>query len=409
MLRKLGVLSLITAVLMVAPTTGAAAQELPPWPLPEYFTLPGQVAIFDANVRQIYDDSEARRNALGRRLYDLVWEERYTEGSIGYSADIFLLQELNSVQANDLADEFGGKNLSWVGVAASSPALNGTIREYPSYVLKSETAILYNTNTMELVPGSVDHIDHTYSSNYGCSEATRVAMGIALDLDGDGKSDCAKPKWKRTYMAEFVEKESGLRFAVASVHWVLDSFFAEKATAAEHKAQWAQDIATTLRTRYPLATAFTVGGDMNQKRCAEVPPAGISGDQDVPIDLSDEPKERTVCPVTPFWERFSALGFVDTVFAVHGQTDTRLSAQYRDGFVGRDTTQINYRPKRIDHIFTAGETTHSAASFDLFCGVGAPSPHPWNCRELTHPDAYSDHRIVWAFVGPVPRATRVEY
>lgn len=86
---------------------------------------------------------------------------------------------------------------------------------------------------------------------------------------------------------------------------------------------------------------------------------------------------------------------------MHGQTDDRLTAQYRDGFVGRTST-INYRNKRIDHIFTAGETIHSAASFDLSCGVGAPSPYAWNCDNLAHPDAYSDHRIVWAFriAGP---------
>lgn len=411
MARRRRIISLPAVLLMtmiVAGGGGTALAQDPEEvnPLDTHFTVAGQVAVFNANVNQIYAeslDAERRRSNLGNRLWSLV--KKQEDDGIGYAADIFLLQELNRTQAIALKNEFPGKNASQIGHAASTDAEKGVITNNTSYLHVSETAILYNSDTMKLVDGSVGYIDHAYSRSQGCTESYRLALGIPLDLDSDGESDCAKPKWKRTFYAEFIEKESGLRFAVASVHWVLDEFFSQKSYAAEMKAEWAKHIADTLKTTFPLSTAFAIGGDFNQKRCKATALLETTDDVSTSVDSANEP---VLCEPNPFWTRFSSLGFVDTVFAMHGQTDERLRDQYRDGFVGRSLTQINYRKKRIDHIFIGGDTVHSAASFDLSCGVTAPYPEDRNCAKLAHPHAYSDHRIVWAFMGPVPRVHQVE-
>lgn len=408
MIGRQRLVSLLFALMMAVNATAAAASEEVVSSddgdvLLTNATPAGQVAIFNSNVMQVYNDDEMRRSALGRRFYTL--RTTFGEDGMGYSADIFLLQEVNTVQAEDLRIELQQKNGFYNTLAASSN--NHILEDSTSLLHVSDTAIIYNNKTMALVPGSKGHIDHTYTRSEACSESTRLSLGIALDLDGDGKSDCEKPKWKRTFYAEFQEVASGLRFAVASVHWVLDDFFSDKTTAANKKAEWAEDLALHLRTTFPSSTAYAIAGDFNQKRCRATDVLATSTTTDDSTDVLAAPKEPVVCETNPFWTRFSALGFVDTIFAMHGQTDDRLTAQYRDGFVDRTSTPA-YRKKRIDHIFTAGETVHSAASFDLSCGVGAPEPYDWNCKEITHPDAYSDHRIVWAFMGPVPRVERIE-
>jgi hypothetical protein len=243
------------------------------------------------------------------------------------------------------------------------------------------------------------HIDHAYSLADKCSSSERQLLGIALDLDEDGTNDCDKPKWKRTYYAFLTEKGAGGQsLAVASVHYVLDEFLKDKATGRAMKAQWSEELVTALRLAAPpQVSSFAIGGDFNQGKCLPLDPAvSVS----TPLDA---PRESNTCPPTPMWQKFASLGYADAIFTLHGQTNPRLDDQYRDGYLGRGPS-INYRKKRIDHIFVHGAWAPSSASFDLSCGITAPVSFDMNCNEFeTHPDAYSDHSLLWTYIGPVPR------
>lgn len=219
------------------------------------------------------------------------------------------------------------------------------------------------------------------------------SAGLALDLDGDGTNDCDKPKWKRTYHALLQEKEvGGQTFAVASVHFVLDNFFARRSDGRAHKATWANQLADELMVNeYPEANAYAIGGDLNQSRCMQ---DGI---------------EPAVCAQgpTPMWTAFNSRGFLDEVYEVHGQSDATIKDQYRDGFEGRTGT-IHYRDKRIDYIFGAKSTAHSSASHDLSCGIELKNSWERNCKKLDHPDSYSDHRLVWSYLRIVPPTAQAQ-
>ncbi|MDQ3983009.1 MAG: hypothetical protein M3271_10065, partial [Actinomycetota bacterium] len=255
-----------------------------------------------------------------------------------------------------------------------------------TYEIRGESAILINANTM--TAQGTGYVDHSYSRDDMCDHQKRVQSGAALDLDDDGTSDCLKPKWKRTPFALLQEKDTnGQSFAVASVHFVLDSFIEEKERAREYKAQWSADVANALRLTYPAADVYSIGGDFNQTRCYG---DGI---------------EPSICQVTPFWSRLSALGFVDEVYALHGETDAAIKVQYEDGWFGTNLGIRRYRTKRIDYIFAAGRTVYSSTSHDLTCGYEAPGTWEWNCHRLDHPHTYADHRLVWSYLGSQPRVT----
>lgn len=345
---------------------------------------PAQVIAVSVNLKQAYLDSVDRRLHFAQRIK--VLKEKLDKDGMARPPDVLLLQEIRRAQAQDVAarmnNHLGGTNYV-VASAESSPY----VADSGTYEIRGESAILINANTMKLL--GTGHIDHSYTKEDMRSGQKRLSQGVSLDLDKDGTNDCDKPKWKRTPYALLGEKEAnGQTFVVASVHFVLDNFIEDKDKAREYKAQWSTDLANRLRTAYPTADVYGIGGDFNQTRCFG---DGI---------------EPSICDVTPFWARLAALGFVDTVYALHGESDSAIRAQYEDGWFGPNTAQLRWRDKRIDYIFSAGRTAHCSASHDLTCGYRAPEGWPWNCKELDHPHNYSDHRLVWAYMRSLPRAQR---
>jgi hypothetical protein len=71
--------------------------------------------------------------------------------------------------------------------------------------------------------------------------------------------------------------------------------------------------------------------------------------------------------------------------------------------------------KRIDYLFARGRSATTVdgksppgspplteASHDLNCGEIVQDPEEQSCDLLDNPERYSDHRLVWGFVGPIP-------
>ncbi|HEX2057584.1 MAG TPA: endonuclease/exonuclease/phosphatase family protein [Actinomycetota bacterium] len=345
--------------------------------------FPGQVIALSANMKQAYLDSSTRRLHFAERLKAL--KEKVQKDGMARAPDILLLQEIRRGQAVDVATRLNS-HLPGTNYAVVIGYGDPYVADHGTYEIRSESAILINSNTM--TSHGTGHIDHSYTKEDMCDHQKRVAWGAALDLDADGTSDCLKPKWKRTPFALLKEREAdGQTFAVASVHFVLDNFIEDRDRAREYKAQWSADVANALRLAYPTADVYGIGGDFNQGRCY--------GDG----------VEPSVCDVTPFWARLSALGFVDEVYALHGESDAAIRVQYEDGWVTQNSTVKRWREKRIDYIFAAGRTSYSSASHDLTCGYLAPTGWPWNCTDLNHPHSYADHRLLWSYLGSRPRMT----
>lgn len=144
---------------------------------------------------------------------------------------------------------------------------------------------------------------------------------------------------------------------MASIHFPRSDRFASLATSFVYKGRWAASMVELLASAYPSAGVRVIGGDFNNRRCA---------DTDETVD----------CEVTPFWAELTAAGYRDAVFTTHGGDDASLREQYRKG----DRTART----RIDYIFVKGAAV-TEASHDV--GYGAKSGDP---------DFYSDHRFLWA-------------
>jgi endonuclease/exonuclease/phosphatase family metal-dependent hydrolase len=153
---------------------------------------------------------------------------------------------------------------------------------------------------------------------------------------------------------------------------------------------------------------LVVAGDFNNPRCANQDPPGerVAAPADDPSEgvLSDE---SVVCDlhtgditgggVTPAWAEMTSAGYHDTVFEAN-RTQPQLERQYRDGLHQRA------RRSRIDYIFAKGQLAYVRASYDLLCGVAKGDvlrPETQNCKWLRSPDRYSDHRLLWAIIGPM--------
>jgi hypothetical protein len=150
-----------------------------------------------------------------------------------------------------------------------------------------------------------------------------------------------------------------LDLVMASIHFVTNEKFAAPTMGFCYKGKWAGQVARFLRDRYPLdgvPQVCVIGGDFNNRRCLL-------------------PRERLECDVWPFWHVLTEQnGFADAVFDRHGGSDESLAAQTRNG-------------KRIDYIFARGTTFRASHDVDYEARPGDP-------------DYYSDHRLLWALVGP---------
>lgn len=374
LVRVLLVLALLFSLLIVpAPATAATSCR----------TI-GRVLVLAANVKQFTLDSTRVQNfaVRVRRLANKA-EYEYTDG-MGCWPDVIVLQEIY----NDVTDDVrNALNMEFTGTTASPYAIakHFSPPATPSggKLLVADSAILYNTSTMDLLGTS--YIDTAYSKEEGCVDS------ILKDADGDGFDDCDYVKTKRhaTALLEERVRISGtstdpVKVAVASIHLVPSYLLKDDTTAELKKTQWSTELAEKLAVLHPGANSFSLAGDFNRTRCIPgtlVPSTGY--------------KETTVCGVRPFWDALQAQDMLDSIFAVHGATNESLDGQYRDGYTKR--------PKRIDFIFARGANVLDSASHDLTCGVISAS----DCQSSTSPERYSDHRLLWAFLGPVPRAAAI--
>ena len=285
----------------------------------------------------------------------------------------------------------------------------------------ADTAIIYNHETMIKIDGSVDYQDTTYTidEKKPCPGdnliAPRPGEAGFSDVDADEKDDCAM-KWKRHYSTMFAERsttlqgamnqqppsqlpptqppppvKTGVKIAVSSVHTVPGDYFGDSAQGvARHAAavdRWAGQLFRHLDRDYPGAETFGLGGDFNNRRCANKQSN----------DPRDYPGPPQTCELRDWWATLTDTeGQVDAVYEHNKGADDRLAPQYVDGCATALENGACFQPgtrtRRIDFIFT--ERGLAAASHDLSCGLVA-GLNPANCDNLVSPQRYSDHRLVW--------------
>lgn len=341
---------------------------------------PGNVLVANDNVKQAFRDAlgQSAYTAFTRRIVELANKE-FDDG-MRYAPDIVLLQEVFSggvpsdepmATERNAALEAIRSGLSQLtghsyGVTATSPFIPGSGPK-----IEGDVAILFNRTSMTLI--SSGYVDHPVSFSEQCLD-----LGFQ-DVDFDGLDDCAAEgnKTKRSGIGHFREKDGGVSIAAASIHFLNQKQMADDAMHDDRVNDWSVAVAAAVKD-YD-ADSYAIGGDFNRTRCADVQTTELSS----PLE---EPRERVVCIQRRFWNSLAREGFVDEVYAAHARTDDTLSRQYKNG--------SEYQDRRIDFIFSAGQTAYGAASFDLSCG------EPGSCKNKTNPERYSDHRLNWAFIGP---------
>ncbi|MGI8774192.1 MAG: endonuclease/exonuclease/phosphatase family protein [Actinomycetota bacterium] len=345
--------------------------EVPIPPLPTSPT--GRTLLLNLNARQAFGSSISypRIGKLVRRIIDLAG--RANDDGMGYLPDVLLLQEVFRDHPTDLSrrplSELVSRLYDLTGeeYAVVVDFQGGDLDSNANTFTQGDTAILINKSTMEYLGKS--HVDHRIGTLEVCTDGPR-------DTDGDGLDDCGVRKVKRSATALLAEKASGLQMAVASVHFLRK---VDVITGMEDvkTLEWSVEVARHLRQQYPSAALWSIGGDFNRNRCqGEV----------IPLE---QYREEVICQQRPFWEGLRNEGYVDSIYAAHGQTDERLSDQYR---FGGDGSQYK---NRIDYIFGSGATAFGSASHDLTCGGNG------SCNDPLNSQYYSDHRLNWALLGPL--------
>jgi hypothetical protein len=227
---------------------------------------------------------------------------------------------------------------------------------------------------------------------------------------GDGSNGC-HIRYERAWIQGFEETVGDAKIATASVH--NPSSPQLEGLAPEQRdpyvKHWSEKVADYLKRRYgSLVQHLTLTGDFNLKRCAD-PATG-------------QPQEPVTCQQRQWWTAMTTSDpaknnriyqFGDAVYD-RVVAEGRASVdpyQYWDGCETFDNGQCltdRQRDKRIDYIFdrAAGSVpaTPYMASHDLTCGVVVKGfdTAKRNCDELKNPERYSNHRLVWAFVGGGP-------
>ena len=352
------------------------------------------------------------------------------------------------------------KKVFQVGIASDATEDKEVVKDdsdadtKPEAVLRRDTAIIYNKVSMArlLLPNGKRDMGHFVDSTYSqreqisgppCTNPDGTDKAF-VDFDLDGVDDCKTRTYKRHFVLGLQERNvpAGMtqsKVAVASVHLPLgdqldpcttpiegpphcadddgeDPEAFDEGTHGLKANEWMQQIADKLDRRYSrsddglaepvhLVDDHFISGDLNIKRCV----AGPSVEQPIPsptpsvtpLPEEDEPEEPQVCTERSWYANMrTGRAYVDSIFALHGETQPELNDQFRDG----DTR----RKKRIDFLFTkeinaASPSVLTDASHDLTCGLdGSVITRRRNCDDLENNEFYSDHRLLWAFLGPPP-------
>ena len=300
------------------------------------------------------------------------------DGMGGVAPDLVLLQEVDCSQSDAIASLLNER----ITIAGSSPDYRVAPcfrRKYDTDgtgadVIVNDTAIIYSALTM--TNGSNVQVQTGYSKS---------------QRNADCRGNDCKVRYKRHHLASFSETEAGgLTLGVASIHFVKKMLLTQdKTTMNDIYARWDARIADKLSLNYPVDEYdyHLVGGDTNVHRCAR--------------EGFPEPQE---CLERPWWVSLvDDYDYIDTIYASHGDplrggTDEALRRQWDDG--------DEHREARIDFVFSRQlgiegpqQATPVGASHDLTCGLAFEDPGAEDCQRLDNPARYSDHRLVWSFVG----------
>jgi hypothetical protein len=396
---------------------------------------------------------EGREEIFARRIRELILDATAADRSgdkdaVPYVPDVILMQESRKEDAQNVVKYLNGKikvrnaagelvgNVFQVG-KSSDKLDTPVVKDGPDQdkadeaILRRDNAILYNKVTMArlLLPSGKRDMGSFVDSKY--SQREQVSGGACKNLDGtekafvdfdlDGVDDCKTRTFKRQFVLGLEERfvSTNVRqakVAVASVHLPLgdqvdpcttpappddphcptsddsssDEF--DEGTHGLKANEWMQEVANKLDRRYgTLVDDHFVAGDLNIKRC--IP----SRFEVVPNPLG-EPHERQLCTERTWYVNLrTGRGYLDSIYAIHGETQLELNDQYRDGDIERE--------KRIDFIFTkeinsASPSVLTDSSHDLTCGLdGSIQTGQRNCDNLVNTEFYSDHRLLWAFLG----------
>lgn len=325
----------------------------------------------------VYKDKKAcnaliRIRAFARRVRDLA-QKQADDGS-RYVPDVITLQETFSSDTDLFRTELKKHTGYDFGLAAHT-------QQFDDGGVHGGAAILYNRNTMEARAKSfIDMVDPGK-----IEETYRTVTGLLVErpLVPNGPYTVA---------------------AVASTHMVPGKKSVDAGRRSEirqAKADWFQQIASQMDASWPSAARSFIAGDFNEPRClVSVGPdereEGYPADSDLDGGLMGATPEPVDCARRPLHTRANGLAFVDAVHQVHGKSQITMNRQYEDGFGTREL--------RIDHVFVRGGSILSA-SHDRTCGTGYVADpldptESQTCDYLSNPDRYSDHRLVWALVGP---------
>lgn len=279
------------------------------------------------------------RKALPRDLIDqeMVNFARRVPEVVPFAPDAVLLQEVVRSSAARVAELL--KDTTGFGFdVAVRPGAEPVVGTQGRQTVVRTTAVLLNRRTMRLA-GSGGFVDTRYL-------VKDAAPGV-------------EPRIKEHAHCLARTASGRIELVLASIHFVTNEKFAASTMGFCYKGKWAGQVARFLRDRYPLddvPQVCVIAGDFNNRRCLM-------------------PRERVKCEVWPFWHVLTEQNsLADAVFQRHGGSNESLAAQTRNG-------------KRIDYIFARGTTFRASHDVDYEAQPGDP-------------DFYSDHRLLWALVGP---------
>ena len=301
----------LAAAFYFGPATTAPARGAP-------VTPDGEILVVTANLLEAHDPQDLRNlremKVFVRRLLD----------KLPLRPDVLLLQEVSHRSAGKVARLLTEKTADTYGVAVDAGD-KVTVKLSPSKYFHRETAIVINRTTMAKV-----------SSGYlRTSYAPRHASGTS------------KVGVRRQSLMLAEEKVSGFRLALASVHLATKSALRTHDLSQSYRNQWAKQVSTALRKRYPAeANAVTVGGDFNQ-------------------DMCEYTIEKDCRPWAPFYKT------------------------YVDGLDLKDSVRNVIGGHGVDFVFTEGRVVD----------VGKDATYEWKNVQHDPSRYYSDHAFRWALVG----------
>lgn len=216
--------------------------------------------------------------------------------------------------------------------------------------------------------------------------------GAAVEtyVDESGQTQlCPKHDRKKHWLASFEVPSTGYTFSVGSVHFLPTSCLNPGWSEDQHDEEvrsWSQTIASRLDTFGAGKHALVMGGDFSIRRCK----APIQKNEGKDCTKGSEEGNRE------WWKGMNTSGWTDVIRNLWG---TDLRHQYLDGNAGFTNDTPNYRPKRLDYLWTK-LATPLRASHDLSCGV-TERDFEHNCQNSTRParERYADHRLLWTILN----------